>query len=94
MRGWLLISMVALAGCAEHRGWNPNYQFHDTPYGKYRIERESALVTGKEPPSTVPVALPVDAPEAKDIAGESPVSPPPTMGLGEKGTVAADNTAS
>ena len=43
MRGWWMIGVLALAGCGEHQGWNPNYQFGSTPYGQYRTAREAVV---------------------------------------------------
>lgn len=83
MRGWLILSVLALAGCGEHLGWNPNYNFAATRYGEYRAAREAALVTGAESPKTIPVALPVHAPTAAQIAGQNPVPVPATMGPGQ-----------
>lgn len=79
MRGWLVISVLALAGCGEHLGWNPNYQFGGGDYGKYKAEREAALVADKEPPATIPLALPIKAPTGAQIAGKDPVPVPRTM---------------
>lgn len=81
MRGWWVISVLALAGCGVNQGSNPNYQFGPNRYGEYRAEREVALMTGEESPQTIPVALPVEAPTAGQIAGQAPVPPPPTMGV-------------
>jgi len=82
MRGCLILSVLALAGCGgEHLGWNPNYNFAPTRYGEYRATREAALVTGAESPKTIPVARPFYAPTGADIAGRSPVPIPPTMGV-------------
>lgn len=69
MRGCLIIMVLALAGCAENQGWNPNYQYGATPYGKYRTTREAALMAGTESPQVIPVARPFKAPTAADIAG-------------------------
>ncbi len=80
MRGCLILSVLALAGCGEHLGWNPNYNFGPTRYGEYRATREIALVTAAESPRTIPVARPFYAPTVADIAGRSPVPIPPTMG--------------
>ena len=80
MRGCLILSVLALAGCGEHLGWNPNYNFGPTRYGEYRATREAALVTATESPRTIPVARPFYAPTGADIAGRSPVPIPPTMG--------------
>lgn len=82
MRGCLILSVLALAGCGEHLGWNPNYNFAATRYGEYRAAREAALVTDAESPRIIPVARPLYAPTAADIAGQSPVPVPPTMGVG------------
>ncbi|MBK4215105.1 hypothetical protein JJJ17_04115 [Paracoccus caeni] len=81
MRGWLVISVLALAGCGEHMGWNPNYQFAPTPYGEYRATREQALVSNTESPVTIPVALPSQSFTPEQIAGRSPVPVPATMGV-------------
>lgn len=81
MRSWVIISVLALAGCGEHLGWNPNYQFGDGDYGEYKVKREAALVTGHEPPSTIPVVIPVQAPTAAEISGSDPVPVPPTARL-------------
>lgn len=81
MRSWLIIGVLALTGCGEHLGVNPNYQFGNTPYGKYRIQREAALVTNGSPAATIPVARPFHAPTAAQIAGQDPVPIPATMGL-------------
>ena len=81
MRGCLILSVLALAGCGEHLGWNPNYNFGPTRYGEYRATREAALVTATESPKTIPVARPFYAPTGADIAGRSPVSIPATMGM-------------
>lgn len=81
MRGCLILSVLALAGCGEHLGWNPNYNFGPTRYGQYRATREASLVTNTESPKTIPVARPFYAPTGADIAGRSPVPIPPTMGV-------------
>ncbi|WP_378944805.1 hypothetical protein [Paracoccus sp. R86501] len=81
MRGWLILSVLAVAGCGEHRGWNPNYQFGDNAYGKYRTAREAALVAGSAPEMTIPVARPFYSPTPAKIAGQDPVPVPVTMGL-------------
>ncbi|WP_246071170.1 hypothetical protein [Paracoccus haeundaensis] len=81
MRGWWMIGVLALAGCGEHQGWNPNYQFGSDRYGQYLTAREAALVTGATPAPTIPIALPVHAPTAARIAGSDPVPIPATMGL-------------
>lgn len=81
MRGWVVISVLALAGCGEHQGWNPNYQFGASPYGQYLVAREVALTTRKDAPQTIPIALPAKAPTPAEIAGRSPVPAPATMGI-------------
>lgn len=75
MRTLILLPFIALAACSgENSGWNPNYQAQATPYGDYLRQRELALTGARaEPPRIVPVALPVNAPTAQDIAGPSPV---------------------
>lgn len=83
MRGCLILSVLALAGCGEHMGWNPNYNFAATRYGEYRATREAALVTGADAPAVIPVARPFYAPTAAEIAGQSPVPVPPTMQAGQ-----------
>lgn len=89
MRGWVIISVLALAGCGEHLGWNPNYQFGGGDYGAYKVKREAALVTGNEAPDTIPVALPAQAPTAKEISGSDPVPVPPTARIDVAATGAA-----
>lgn len=93
MRGCLILSVLALAGCGEHLGWNPNYNFAPTRYGEYRATREAALVTGAESPRTIPVARPFYAPTAAQIAGRNPVPVPPTMGVTPARVVAPAATA-
>lgn len=84
MRIGMMVAALALAGCGVNQGWNPNYQFGATPYGEYRVARERALVTGSDFKSTVPVALPVEAPTPARIAGRDPVTPSATMGMQRK----------
>ncbi|SEH59428.1 hypothetical protein [Paracoccus alkenifer] len=64
------IALVALAGCSENSGWNPNYQAGSSNYGNYLRAREMAL-TGRTdaPPQVVPVAMPSRAPTPQQIAG-------------------------
>ena len=81
MRGWVLISVLALAGCGEHLGVNPNYQFGGSSYGTYLAEREAALVSNGDAPSTIPLVRPFEAPTPERIAGRSPVPVPATMGV-------------
>lgn len=79
MRRWILISVLALAGCGEHQGWNPNYKFRSSNYGTYLAEREVALMTGSNAPQTIPVVRPVKGLSPEEIAGTSPVPIPATM---------------
>lgn len=73
MRGMMLIGLFAVAGCAINEGKNPNYQTTgESLYDEYRQKREVALLSGKQPPRIVPVALPVDAPTAAEITGPAP----------------------
>lgn len=81
MRGWILISVLALAGCGEHLGANPNYRFGGSPYGAYLTQREAALISNGDAPTAIPVARPFQAPTAEQIAGRSPVPVPATMGI-------------
>lgn len=90
MRGWFVISVLAVAGCGgEHLGFNPNYQFGSSSYGEYRLAREAALTGNSESPAVVPVARPFDAPTAQQIAGRDPVPVPATRGLGRAKAAAA-----
>ncbi|MBV0891950.1 hypothetical protein KTN05_08815 [Paracoccus sp. Z118] len=75
MRSLILVTVLALAACSgENGGWNPNYKAHATPYGDYLRARENALMGRQdEPPRIIPVALPIKAPTAAEIAGPSPV---------------------
>lgn len=74
MRALILIPLLALAACSgEHRGWNPNYRAHATDYGNYLRARETALTGEREMTRVIPVARPVQAPTAAEIAGPSPV---------------------
>ena len=72
--GAALASVLALAGCNENSGWNPNYSAirNGTPYAAYLQKREVGL-DGKGPvPQVVPVQLPAQAPTAAEIAGTAP----------------------
>lgn len=66
------IPLIALAGCSENSGWNPNYQAGKSSYGNYLRAREMAL-TGRvdAPPQVIPVTLPAKAPTVAQIAGAS-----------------------
>lgn len=66
----VLLGLLALTACNEHKGWNPNYQMSEGPYGRYLQAREVALTKGSEPPATIPVALPVKAPTPAEIKGK------------------------
>lgn len=81
MRGWWVISVLALAGCGEHQGWNPNYRFAATPYGQYLAARETALTTASDPAQVIPVVRPAQAPTPAQIAGRDPVPVPATMAV-------------
>lgn len=81
MRGLVILTALTVAGCGEHRGVNPNYQFGSDRYGQYLTAREAALITGADPVQVIPVARPFYAPTAVQIAGQDPVLPPPTMGI-------------
>jgi hypothetical protein len=77
MRGVIVVMVLALAGCNEHAGWNPNYLASAGPYGQYRVTREAALTGEAEAPATIPVARPFYAPTAQQIAG-GPAAVPAT----------------
>lgn len=64
-----LLPVLALAGCGETLGWNPNYGFTGSAYGNYQREREAALMGLGTKPDTVPVSRPFAAPTAADLAG-------------------------
>ncbi|TGN37555.1 hypothetical protein E4L95_22700, partial [Paracoccus liaowanqingii] len=81
MRRALVMVVLALAGCGEHRGWNPNYGFGDGPYGQYKTAREVTLMTGETSQQGIPIALPVLSPTPARITGRDPVLPPPTAGI-------------
>ncbi|TJZ93079.1 hypothetical protein FA743_06205 [Paracoccus gahaiensis] len=81
MRSALVMVVLALAGCGEHRGWNPNYGFGEDPYGQYKTAREVTLMTGGTTRQGIPVALPALSPTPAQIAGRDPVLPPPTAGI-------------
>ena len=72
MRVFVMVTILALAGCNEHAGWNPNYVMSSGPYGEYLRDRENAL-TGQGPaPKVIPVQLPAEAPTPAAIAGGHP----------------------
>ena len=63
MRVFVMVTILALAGCNEHAGWNPNYPASASPYGQYRTAREVALTTGADTPAVIPLARPFHAPQ-------------------------------
>ncbi|SMG12328.1 hypothetical protein [Paracoccus sp. J56] len=69
-------SVLALAGCGENTGWNPNYSamHNGSAYAKYLQEREVALHGKGQAPKAIPIQLPAQAPTPDDIAG-TPVKP-------------------
>lgn len=81
MRKAICLMVLALAGCAENTGWNPNYSAGtglfgngvtdrgNVGYAAYKVAREQALVGQRPIPDVVPVALPVQSPTAAEIAG-------------------------
>ncbi|MDB6179324.1 hypothetical protein PAF17_17695 [Paracoccus sp. Z330] len=89
MRGWLMISVLALASCGEQQGWNPNYMFEATRYGEYKQQREVALTTNQPSAQVIPLALPAESMSPEDIAGQSPVPVPVVPGVAVATTAAA-----
>lgn len=76
MRGCLIMVVLALAGCQENRGWNPNYGYGNTPYGRYKLKREAILVSNQaETPDVIPLARPFKAPTAAEIS-DQPIAQP------------------
>ncbi len=70
MRKMIVIGLLALAGCNEHQGWNPNYQLGGaTPYQHYKQDRELVLMQGGAAPATIPITLPAQAPTPEQIRG-------------------------
>lgn len=71
-----LAPLLALAGCGENTGWNPNYSamHNGSRYAEYLQAREVALQGRGPVPTAIPVQLPVQAPTAADIAG-TPAKP-------------------
>lgn len=70
MRWMILGAVLGLTACAaadgsSHRSGTDQ----ETAYDRYRVAREAALVSGKAAPRVIPVALPVEAPKARDIEG-------------------------
>lgn len=84
MRQWVLIGVLALAGCSENAGWNPNYTMAQTPYGDYQRAREEALVKGTPAPAQMPRARPFTAPapqrpNVRVTAPRAAVETPPSL---------------
>ncbi len=77
MRGWLVLTVLALAGCNEHEGWNPNYLATSSPYGQYREAREAGLTGQGDVPPVIPVARPFYAPVPVTENGRTILVPPP-----------------
>ena len=70
MRKIVVMAVLALAGCGGTHGAGVKYSYQgDSPYDRYRQNREVALTTGADPSRTVPVALPAQAPTPQEIAG-------------------------
>ena len=70
MRKTVMVAALALAGCGGSHGAGLHYNYQgESPYDRYRQNREVALTTGSDPARTVPVALPAQAPTAREIAG-------------------------
>lgn len=67
MRGLWIVTVLAVAGCGENQGWNPNYRHDASAYGRYLVAREVALTKGTDAPQTIPVALPAEAPGPDQI---------------------------
>lgn len=67
MRILTILAVLALAGCNENAGWNPNYTMSSSPYGDYQRNREVALMGQGATPATIPVQLPAKAPTAADL---------------------------
>ncbi|UXU75267.1 MULTISPECIES: hypothetical protein [unclassified Paracoccus (in: a-proteobacteria)] len=69
--GMLGAGLLCLAACAENTGWNPNYSamHNGSRYAAYVQQREAALQGRAAVPPVIPLALPVQAPTAADIAG-------------------------
>lgn len=70
-KAWMMAAaaMLAMAGCGENEGWNPNYRHPDSPYGAYLIQREAALTGQAAVPRVIPVTLPRSAPSPEQIGG-------------------------
>ncbi len=69
-KAWMMAGaamLLAVAGCGENAGWNPNYRYSDSPYGRYLVDREAALTGQAEVPRIIPVTLPQQAPRPDEI---------------------------
>ena len=53
MRGWLVLTVLALAGCNEHEGWNPNH-LGDLQPPMASSAREAGLTGQGSAPATIP----------------------------------------
>jgi len=69
-KAWMMAATAAVltvAGCGENAGWNPNYRYADSPYGRYLVQREAALTGQAAVPRVIPVTLPGQAPRPEEI---------------------------
>lgn len=68
-KAWMMAgaAVLAVAGCGENAGWNPNYRHSDSPYGRYLVDREAALTGQAAVPRVIPVTLPQQAPRPEEI---------------------------
>lgn len=71
MRVFVMVTILALAGCNEHAGWNPNYPATASPYGQYRAAREAALTTGADTPAAIPLARPFHTSQPRTQTGQN-----------------------
>lgn len=74
--GAVLAPVLAVAGCNENTGWNPNYSamHNGSPYAAYLQKREVALDGKGAVPQVIPIQLPARAPTAAEIAGTAPTT--------------------
>jgi len=91
----LLGPVLALAGCGENSGWNPNYSAmnNGSRYAEYLQQRQVALHGEGPVPDAIPVVLPAQAPTAAEIAG-TPAKRPggPASAVVAAGTTATGTT--
>ncbi|MBD9525928.1 MULTISPECIES: hypothetical protein [Paracoccus] len=89
----MLASVLAVAGCNENTGWNPNYSAirNGTPYAAYLQKREVALVGQGPVPQVIPVQLPANAPSVLDL-GATPTSTTPAKAVLVEGSRAPVTT--